>query len=33
MFGRWGLGLEGTVFVAGEKTQNYQARAIFFYYF
>lgn len=33
MFGRWGLGLEGTVFVAGEKSQNYQARAIFFYYF
>ena len=33
MFGRWGLGLEGTFFVAGEKTQDYQARAIFFYYF
>ena len=33
MWGRWGLGLEGTFFVAGEKTQDYQARVIFFYYF
>ena len=33
MFGRWGLGGEATVFVAGEKTQDYQLRGIFFYYF
>ena len=33
MFGRWGLGAEGTFFVAGEKSQDYQARLIFFYYF
>jgi len=33
MWGRWGLGAEGTFFVAGEKTQDYQLRAIFFYYF
>ena len=33
MWGRWGLGAEGTFFVAGEKSQDYQLRAIFFYYF
>ena len=33
MWGRWGLGAEATVHVAGEKTQNYQVRGIFFYYF
>ena len=33
MFGRWGLGAEATVFIAGEKSQDYQARGIFFYYF
>jgi hypothetical protein len=33
MFGRWGLGLEGTTFVAGEKTQEYQLKGILFYYF
>jgi hypothetical protein len=32
MFGRWGLGAEATVFVAGEKSQDYQLRGIFFYY-
>ena len=33
MFGRWGLGLEGTTFVAGEKSQEYQLKGILFYYF
>jgi hypothetical protein len=33
MFGRWGLGLEGTGFLSGEKSQDYQLRAQFFYYF
>jgi hypothetical protein len=33
MFGRWGLGAETTVFLAGEKSQDYQVRGIFFYFF
>ena len=33
MFGRWRLGAEATAFGAGEKSQDYQARGIFFYYF
>ena len=33
MFGLWGLGLEGTTFVAGEKSQDYQVKLLFFYYF
>lgn len=33
MWGHWGLGAEGTFFVAGEQSQKYQLRAIFFYYF
>jgi len=33
MFGKWGLGLEGTTHVAGEKSQDYQARLLYYYYF
>ena len=33
MFGKWGLGLEGTTYVAGEKTQDYQARLLYYYFF
>jgi hypothetical protein len=33
MFGRWGLGLEGTTFLAGEKSQEFQMRLLYFYYF
>jgi len=33
MFGRWGLGLEGVTFIAGEKSQEYQLKGILFYYF
>jgi len=33
MFGRWGLGTEATVFVAGEKSQDFQVRGMLFYYF
>jgi hypothetical protein len=33
MFGRYGLGIEGTTFLAGEKSQDYQLRMIVYYYF
>ena len=33
MFGRWGLGLESTTFLAGEKSQEIQLRLLYFYYF
>lgn len=33
MFGRWGLGAESTVFVAGEKSQEFQDRLMYYYYF
>ena len=33
MMGRFGLGFEGTAFVAGEKSQDYQAKLMFLYYF
>ena len=33
MFGKWGLGLEGTTYVAGEQSQDYQARVLYYYYF
>lgn len=33
MFGRWGLGLDGTTFLAGEKSQEFQIRLIHYFYF
>ena len=33
MFGRWGLGFEGTTFVAGEKSQDFQIKLLHYYYF
>ena len=33
MFSNIGAGLEGTTFVAGEKSQDYQIRMIVYYYF
>lgn len=33
MFGKFGTGLEGTTFIAGEKSQDYQLRMLFYYFF
>ena len=33
MFGYWGLGLESTIYLAGEKSQDLQARLVVFYFF
>jgi len=33
MFGRWGLGLDGTTFLAGEKSQEFQIRLVHYFYF